>query len=153
MTSIHWWAAVLNGIALLAGHWQARPIEKAEAGEMRIGHPMTGVVEEKRIGDLTLILTTLPERPKAGEPVFRLRLLETQSGKPVEDAEVTFRFTQFVQTMMVREVRAAPAGAGVYEAKAELGTPGQWEIFVDIQRPGRAVQREQFRVWLGETSR
>ena len=54
---------------------------------MKMETPTKAGPMEKRVGDLTLTLSTQPEKTKAGENTLRLKVTD-KSGKPVTDAQV-----------------------------------------------------------------
>jgi Cu(I)/Ag(I) efflux system membrane fusion protein len=120
--------------------------------------PAKALSETRRSRGLTLLLTTLPEVPKAGENVLRLNLTD-QAGKPVTNANVLFVYTippshpggaetpplpMAMPGMSETKAPATHTKEGVYEAKALLGMAGTWDVTVQIVVPGRPSLHEKF---------
>ena len=105
--------------------------------------PAKALSETRQSGGLTLQLTTVPEVPKAGENVLRLRVTD-QTGKPVTNANVLFVYTMPMPGMSDTKAPATHTKEGVYEAKALLGMAGTWDVTVQIVVPGRPSLHEKF---------
>ena len=100
---------------------------------------------EKKVQDLTLTLSTQPEKTKAGENTLRLKIAD-KNGKPVTDAQVSFQYTMNMQGMVASKADAKLSKDGFYEAKANLGMKGEWEIIVNLRRAGQKEIQEKFKV-------
>jgi membrane fusion protein, copper/silver efflux system len=100
---------------------------------------------EKKVGDLTLTLSTQPEKTKAGENTLRLRVTD-KSGKPVTDAQVSFQYTMAMPGMVLSKAEAKHSKDGIYETKANFGMAGEWEITIIVRRPGQKELQEKFKV-------
>jgi Cu(I)/Ag(I) efflux system membrane fusion protein len=90
-------------------------------------------------------LTTVPETPKAGETVLRLKLAD-QAGKPVTNGQVLFMYTMPMPGMSESKSTAAHVKDGIYEGKALLGMAGNWEVTVHVVTPGGTSLHEKFSV-------
>jgi Cu(I)/Ag(I) efflux system membrane fusion protein len=101
--------------------------------------------QEKKVEDLTLTLSTRPEKAKAGENVLRLKITD-KAGNPVKDAQVGFQYTMNMQGMVPSKADATLSRDGFYEAKANLGMQGEWEVTVMVQRSGQKPIQEKFKV-------
>jgi membrane fusion protein, copper/silver efflux system len=101
--------------------------------------------QEKRVQDLTLILSTRPEKAKAGENVLRLKITD-KAANPVKDAQVGFQYTMNMQGMVVSKSDATLSKDGFYEAKANLGMQGEWQVTVIVNRSGQKPIQEKFKI-------
>ena len=90
---------------------------------------MTGT-ETRQVNGLTLYLTTVPEHPKAGNVLLKLKLTD-QAGKPVTNAQVLFVYTMPMPGMTDSKVTARHTKDGLYEGTVHvrygryLGCDGQ----------------------------
>ena len=98
---------------------------------------------EKKVGDLTLTLSTQPEKTKAGENTLRLKLID-KSGKPVTDAQVSFQYTMAMPGMALSKAEAKHSKDGIYESKANFGMAGQWDVTVSVRRSGQKEIQGKF---------
>ena len=98
--------------------------------------PAKPVSESRIVSGYVLTLTTVPEIPKAGEILLRLKLID-RSGTPVNNAKVLFIYTMSMPGMTDSKVTAVHTKDGVYEGKAMLGMAGTWEVRVSVTAPGR----------------
>ena len=105
--------------------------------------PAKPVSESRIVSGYVLTLTTVPEIPKAGEILLRLKLID-RSGTPVNNAKVLFVYTMPMPGMTDSKVTAIHTKDGVYEGKAMLGMAGTWEVRVSLTAPGRASITEKF---------
>jgi membrane fusion protein, copper/silver efflux system len=112
---------------------------------MKMDTPMKAGPTEKKIGDLTLNLSTQPEKPKAGENILRLKITD-KAGNPVKDAQVTFNYTMNMAGMVASKAEAKLSKDGFYETKANLGMAGEWELTAVVRRPGAKEIQEKFKV-------
>ena len=112
---------------------------------MKMDTPTKAGPMEKKVGDLTLTLSTQPEQPKAGENILRLKIAD-RSGHPVKDAQVSIEYTMKMPGMVVSKPDAKLAKDGFYEAKANIGMMGEWVVTVIIRRPGQKEIKESFKV-------
>ncbi|MGH7828794.1 MAG: efflux RND transporter periplasmic adaptor subunit, partial [Candidatus Binatia bacterium] len=65
---------------------------------MKMETPTKAGPMEKKVADLTLTLSTQPEKTKPGENILRLKVTD-KSGKPVTDAQVSFQYTMAMPGM------------------------------------------------------
>jgi len=112
---------------------------------MKMDAPSKSGPQEKKVQDLTLTLSTRPENAKAGENVLRLKISD-KAGSPVKDAKVAFQYTMNMQGMVLSKTDATLSKDGFYEAKANLGMQGEWDVTVIVQRPGQKPIQEKFKV-------
>jgi Cu(I)/Ag(I) efflux system membrane fusion protein len=124
----------MEGMAGMAGMEGMKMETPTKAGPM-----------EKKVGDLTLTLSTQPEKTKAGENSLRLKITD-KSGKPVTDAQVSFQYTMNMPGMVLSKAEAKHSKDGFYETKANFGMAGEWEITVLVRRPGQKEIQEKFKV-------
>ncbi len=113
--------------------------------DMKMDAPMKSGPMEKKLQDLTLMLSTQPEKTKAGENTLRLKIVD-KNGKPVNDAQVSFQYTMAMPGMVVSKAETKLSKDGLYETKANLGMKGEWEVTVLIRRPGQKEMQEKFKV-------
>jgi membrane fusion protein, copper/silver efflux system len=110
---------------------------------MKMNTPTKAGPMEKKVGDLTLTLSTQPEKTKAGENTLRLRVTD-KSGKPVTDSQVSFQYTMAMPGMVLSKAEAKHSKDGFYETKANFGMAGQWDVTVSVRRPGQKEIQEKF---------
>lgn len=115
-------------------------------GEMQGNHHMMGQSAGKESGDISIIFSTVPERPRRGENVLRVKLTDGKTGHSVENAQVVFRFTMMMPGMVVQEAKAMRTQDGVYESRADLSMAGQWDVIVEVTPPAKAILSERFTV-------
>ena len=112
---------------------------------MKMDAPMKAGPMEKKVGDLTLSLSTQPERPKAGENILRLKITD-KAGNLVKDAQVSVHYTMNMAGMVMSKADAKLSKDGFYETKANLGMTGEWEVTVVVRRAGQKEIQEKFKV-------
>lgn len=112
---------------------------------MKMDTPTRGGPTEKKAGDLTLNLSTTPEKTKAGENLLRLKITDT-GGKVVKDAQVSFNYTMNMQGMVPSKAEGKLSKDGFYEAKANLGMAGEWEVTVAVRQRGQKEVQEKFKL-------
>ena len=110
---------------------------------MKMDTPMKAGPMEKKVGDLTLTLSTQPEKTKAGENTLRLKIID-KSGKPVTDAQVSFHYTMAMPGMALSKAEAKHSKDGLYETKANFAMAGTWDVTVSVRRPGQKEIQEKF---------
>ena len=125
---------------------------KMDMGSMEMGAPKAqgpaGAKLEKKSGGLMLVLSTEPASPRIGENQIRVRLTD-EAGKLVSTAKVLLTYTMPMPGMVPATIPMTLGKDGVYEAKANLGMGGQWDLTVTIQRAGRPEIKETFSVTAG----
>ena len=112
---------------------------------MKMDAPAKSGPQEKKIQDLTLALSTRPEKAKAGENVLRLKITD-KAGNPVKDAQVSFQYTMKMQGMVASKADATLSKEGFFETKANLPMAGKWEVTAMVRRPGQKEIQEKFTV-------
>jgi Cu(I)/Ag(I) efflux system membrane fusion protein len=110
--------------------------------------PAKAVSETRKASGYLLTLSTVPEIPKAGENILRLKLTD-QSGKSVTNAQVVFAYTMPMPGMMESKAKATHTKDGVYEAKALLGMGGTWAITANVTLPNLPPISEKFQITVG----
>jgi hypothetical protein len=107
--------------------------------------PMTAGPTEKKVGDLTLTLSTGAARTKAGENILRLKITD-KTGNVVKDAQVSFAYIMAMPGMVASKGEGKLSKDGFYETKANLGMAGEWEVTAVVRRPGAKEIQEKFKV-------
>src|SRR5881397_3460980 len=125
--------------------WQMRGAHEAKMEGMpgMKSEPGKPVSETRQVSGFSLTLSTVPDKPKAGENVLRLKLAD-QAGKPVTNAQVVFAYTMPMPGMMESKAKATHTKDGVYEAKAMLGMGGTWVVTVNVTLQGILPIAERF---------
>jgi Cu(I)/Ag(I) efflux system membrane fusion protein len=113
--------------------------------DMKMDAPTKAGPQEKKVQDLTLTLSTQPEKPKAGENMLRLKITD-KAGNPVKDAQVSFQYTMNMPGMVLSKADAKLSKDGFYESKANMGMSGDWAVTVIVRRPGQKDIQEKFKV-------
>jgi Cu(I)/Ag(I) efflux system membrane fusion protein len=112
---------------------------------MKMDAPMKAGPMEKKVGDLTLNLSTTPEKTKAGENMLRLKLTD-KNGTLIKDANVSFSYTMAMPGMLPSKADGKLSRDGFYETKANLGMAGEWDVTVVVRPPGGKEIQEKFKV-------
>jgi len=110
--------------------------------------PGKPVSETRQVSGFSLTLSTVPDKPKAGENVLRLKLAD-QAGKPVTNAQVVFAYTMPMPGMMESKAKATHTKDGIYEAKALLGMGGTWVVTANVTLPNFPPISEKFQITVG----
>lgn len=105
--------------------------------------PAIVVAETRQVSGLGLSLSTVPEKPKAGEVLLKLKLTD-QAGQPVTNAPVLFVYTMPMPGMTDSKAPAAHIKDGVYEGKVMFGMGGTWVVTVNVTIPGKPPIAEKF---------
>ena len=101
------------------------------------------ISETRKVAGYILIFTTLPETPKAGEVLLRLKVTD-QSGKSVTNAQVLFVYTMPMPGMTDSKVTAHHTKNGLYEGKVMFGMGGTWVVTANVTIPGQPPVIEKF---------
>lgn len=101
------------------------------------------LAETRKVAGHVLTFTTLPETPKAGEVLLRLKVTD-QSGKPVTNAQVLFVYTMPMPGMSDSKVMAHHSKDGLYEGKVMFGMGGTWVVTTNMTIPGKPPVMEKF---------
>src|SRR5438132_1867127 len=130
--------------------WQMRGAHEAKMEGMpgMKSEPGKPVSETRQVSGFSLTLSTVPDKPKAGENVLRLKLAD-QAGKPVTNAQVVFAYTMPIPGMMESKAKATHTKDGLYEAKALLGMGGQWVVTANVTLPNLPPFSEKFQLAVG----
>jgi Cu(I)/Ag(I) efflux system membrane fusion protein len=112
---------------------------------MKMDSPMKAGPMEKKAGNLTLTLSTQPEKTKAGENLLRLKITD-QAGKPITDAQVSFNYTMNMPGMVLSKAEAKLSNDGFYETNANFGMTGEWDVTVIVRRSGQKEKQERFKI-------
>jgi hypothetical protein len=130
----------MEGMAGMPGMEGMKGTESAKTAAPAKSGPM-----EKKVQDLTLTLSTQPEKTKAGENILRLKIAD-KGGNPVKDVQVSFNYTMAMPGMVPSKADARLSKDGFYESKVNFGMLGQWDVIVVIRRPGQKEIQESFKV-------
>lgn len=105
------------------------------------------ISETRKVAGHILTFTTLPETPKAGEVLLKLRVTN-QSGKPVANAKVLFVYTMPMPGMTDSKATGSHSKDGPYEGKAMFGMGGTWVVTANVTIPGQppVIEKFQFQV-------
>lgn len=101
------------------------------------------ISETRKVAGYGLTFTTLPETPKAGEVLLKLKVTDP-SGKPVTDAQVLFVYTMPMPGMTDSKVTANHTKDGLYEGKVMFGMGGTWVVTANVTIPGQPPVIEKF---------
>ena len=112
---------------------------------MKMETPTKAGPVEKKIADLTITLSTQPEKTKAGENTLRLKIVGN-GDKPVTDAQVSVQYTMNMPGMVLSKSEAKHSKDGLYETKVNFGMAGTWDVMVIVLRPGQKEIKETFKV-------
>lgn len=130
-------------------------MEQAQMGKMDMGGPqaeaptpMAASDRERKVGGLTVMLSTEPAAPRIGENTIRSTVTD-EKGQPLSNAKVQFSYTMPMPGMSPATIPMVMTKEGTYEAKANLGMGGQWDLTVTIQRAGRPDVKALFSVTAG----
>jgi Cu(I)/Ag(I) efflux system membrane fusion protein len=162
LTSASSMQAMMGRIGM--GDWQMRgayegKMEGMEGMEGMKGMPMgdmkgmegmkgPSVPETRQVAGLSLALTTVPEHPKAGDVLLKLKLTD-QAGKPVTNAQVLFVYTMPMPGMTDSKATARHTMDGLYEGKVMFGMDGTWVVTVNVTVPGRPPVAEKYQFSVG----
>src|SRR5437773_1249393 len=127
--------------------WQMRGSREAKMEGMpgMKSEPGKPVSETRKVSGFSLTLSTVPDKPKAGENVLRLKLAD-QAGKPVTNAQVVFVYTMPMPGMMESKAKATHTKDGIYEANALLGMGGTWVVTANVTLPNLPPISEKFQI-------
>ena len=130
--------------------WQMRGAHEARMEGMpgMKSEPGKPVSETRQVSGFSLTLSTVPDKPKAGDNVLRLKLAD-QAGKPVTNAQVVFVYTMPMPGMMESKAKATHTKDGIYEAKALLGMGGTWVVTANVTLPNLPPISEKFQIAVG----
>ena len=101
------------------------------------------ISETRKIAGYIVTFTTLPETPKAGEVLLKLRVTN-QNGKSVTNAQVLFVYTMPMPGMTDSKVTARHIKDGLYEGKVMFGMGGTWVVTANVTIPGQPSVSEKF---------
>lgn len=135
-------------------------MEQAQMGEMDMGgmamgkpqagapSPMAASNRERKVGGLTVVLSTEPTSPRIGENTIRVTVTD-EKGKPLSKANVQLTYTMPMPGMIPATIPMVLTTQGAHEATANLGMGGQWDLTVTIQRAGHPDVKATFAVSAG----
>lgn len=135
-------------------------MEQAQMGEMDMGGmamrtpqaevstPMAASDRGRKVGGLTVVLSTEPASPRIGENTIRVTASD-EKGKPLSKATVQLTYTMPMPGMSPATIPMVLAKEGAYEATANLGMGGQWDLTVTIQRAGHPDAKATYAVSAG----
>jgi Cu(I)/Ag(I) efflux system membrane fusion protein len=103
------------------------------------------VSDTRQVSGFSLTLSTVPETPKAGETLLRLKITDP-AGYAATNAQVVFAYTMPMPGMMESKAKATHTKDGVYEAKALLGMGGTWVVTANVTLPDLPPISEKFQL-------
>ena len=103
------------------------------------------VSDTRQVSGFSLTLSTVPETPKAGETLLRLKITDP-AGYAATNAQVVFAYTMPMPGMMESKAKATYTKDGVYEAKALLGMGGTWVVTANVTLPDLPPISEKFQL-------
>src|SRR5213594_1206967 len=107
--------------------------------------PAKPVSETRQVSGFSLTFSTVPETPKAGETLLRLKVIDP-AGYGATNAQVVFVYTMPMPGMMESKAKATHAKDGIYEAKAMLGMGGTWVVTAYVTLPDLPPISEKFQL-------
>src|SRR5881409_3008666 len=131
--------------------WQMRGAHEAKMEGMEGMKGMPGmksepgkpVSETRQVSGFSLTFSTVPETPKAGETLLRLKVIDP-AGYGATNAQVVFVYTMPMPGMMESKAKATHTKDGMYEAKALLGMGGMWVVTANVTLPDLPPISEKF---------
>jgi Cu(I)/Ag(I) efflux system membrane fusion protein len=114
---------------------------------MGMGNKKEGA-ETRQVNGLTLSLTTVPEKPKAGNVLLKVTLND-QIGQPVTNAQVVFVYTMPMPGMTDSKATARYTKDGFYEGTVLFGMGGTWVVTINVTVPGRPPVAEKYQFSVG----
>src|SRR3989475_220275 len=105
--------------------------------------PGKPVTETRQVSGFSLTFSTVPETPKAGETLLRLKVIDP-AGYGATNAQVVFVYTMPMPGMMESKAKATHTKDGMYEAKALLGMGGMWVVTANVTLPDLPPISEKF---------
>ncbi|MCA9420174.1 MAG: FixH family protein [Nitrospira sp.] len=94
---------------------------------------------------LILSVSTEPPAPRVGDNLIRVQV-GNENGLPVAKGRLQLRYTMPMPGMNPTTVPMIAQGDGRYEAHANLGMEGPWDLTIVIQRDGHPDIQERFSV-------
>ncbi|MDE3035654.1 MAG: FixH family protein, partial [Nitrospirota bacterium] len=107
--------------------------------------PTTSTKGDKSTGGLTLMLSTEPAPPRVGDNLIRVTV-RGEGNKPVLNATVQLTYTMPMPGMLPATVPMKQGQDGAYEARANFGMGGRWDLTVTVQRVGQPAVTDSFSV-------
>ncbi len=132
-------------------------MEQAQMGKMEMGGMEMGTSKtqqaqsaaaakmEKKAAGMRIILSTEPSPPRVGDDRIRVQVAD-EAGKPVLTVKVLLTYTMPIPGMIPATIPMTLGKDDVYEATANLGMGGQWDLTVTVQRVGQPEIKETFSV-------
>src|SRR5438128_2944208 len=107
--------------------------------------PGKPVTETRQVSGFSLTFSTVPETPKAGETLLRLKVIDP-AGYGATNAQVVFVYTMPMPGVMESKAKATHTKDGMYEAKALLGMGGMWVVTANVTLPDLPPISEKFQL-------
>lgn len=125
------------------------PMRQAKMGGMEgVSGKPTPTRQERKAGDIVIMLSSVPEVPKAGEVLFIVKLTDKE-GNIIRDAKVGLIFKMAMPGMPPVKTAGQLSKEGLYETKASLLMSGEWDLLVSILMPGKPEIKEMFKIMVG----
>lgn len=141
-------AAGMKGAMGLVGMADVQMRQAKMGGMEGMDVKPTSVRQEKKVGEITIEISSKPDPPKAGEALFIVRLTDKE-GNIIRDAKVGLIFKMAMPGMAPVKTAGQLSKEGLYEAKAGLPMSGEWDLLVSILMPGKPEIKEMFKIMVG----
>lgn len=141
-------AAGMKGAMGLVGMADVQMRQAKMGGMEGVDVKPTSVRQEKKVGEITIEISSKPDPPKAGEVLFIVKLTDKE-GNIIRDAKVGLIFKMAMPGMAPVKTAGQLSKEGLYEAKASLPMSGEWDLLVSILMPGKPEIKEMFKIMVG----
>lgn len=141
-------AAGMKGAMGLVGMADVQMRQAKMGGMEGVAVKPTSVRQEKKVGEITIEISSKPDPPKAGEVLFIVKLTDKE-GNIIRDAKVGLIFKMAMPGMAPVKTTGQLSKEGPYEAKASLPMSGEWDLMVSILMPGKPEIKEMFKIMVG----
>jgi uncharacterized GH25 family protein len=93
----------------------------------------------------TIFLSTDPNPLRLGTATFMIDVKD-KSGKPVDNATVSFDINMTAMNMGTQQGNASPQGNGRYAASGRMSMRGPWKVSTKVTMPDGSVENKDFTV-------
>jgi hypothetical protein len=101
---------------------------------------------EQTGGGLAIGLSTTPSPPHTGDDVVDLHVTDQSTNAPIGDANVTVEAESVTPRLPGSPVSGRAQGNGVYQAPVVLPIQTEYDILVQVARPGKPAANVTFRI-------
>lgn len=95
--------------------------------------------------DSGIVLSTNPNPLRPGQATFIIDVKDN-SGKPVDNAVVSFDINMTAMNMGTQQGTATPQGSGRYSAVGNMSMRGPWRVRTTVKMPDGSTQKKDFSV-------